>query len=291
MTTHTWLCSNIPEVMTIFTTCPAVVFTDLDGCLLDHHDYDHLPAKPALFKLQSLGIPLIPVTSKTAAEINALDIDFGLVPHISENGMVIDLPPHLFASPHDKGGPIFAGKPYDDILNFLKTLPGSLRASIHGFHDMSAAEIAATTGLTEVDAARAKARQASEPFLWQGDEAGLAELTALATTNGFKLTQGGRFYHLLSEGGKDWAVNWVINQLKSMRPATAFHSIALGDSANDKAMLALVDYGIIIPNVDGSGLVINEAKGTIIRAPHAGPRGWGAALITLFDELDLDTAP
>ncbi|GJM01605.1 MAG: mannosyl-3-phosphoglycerate phosphatase [Rhodomicrobium sp.] len=285
--------------MTIFTTCPAVVFTDLDGCLLDHHDYDHLPAKPARSRLKELGIPLIPVTSKTAAEIRALDIDFGSVPLISENGMVIDLPPHLFSSPHDKGGPIFAGKPYNEILAFLQTLPASLRASINGFHDMSAAEIAAVTGLKDVDAVRAKARQASEPFLWQGDEAGIAELSALATANGFKLTQGGRFYHLLSEGGKDWAVNWVIDHLKLIRPELLrtdlirpdrpFHTIALGDSANDKAMLASVDYGIIIPNPGGSGLVISDASGRIIRAPHVGPRGWNAAIMGLLDELDLDT--
>lgn len=275
--------------MTIFSTCPAVVFTDLDGCLLDHHDYDHAPAQPARLKLKELGIPLIPVTSKTAAEIKALDIDFGPVPLISENGMVINLPSHLFPSPYDGGGPVFAGKPYDDILGFLASLPPSLRPSIHGFYDMSPAEIATVTGLAEADATRAKARQASEPFLWRGDDAGLAELSALAASDGFKLTQGGRFYHLLSEGGKDWAVSWVTRQMQALYPSRKFLTIALGDSANDKAMLALADYGIIIPNADGSGLVINDASGTIIRAPHPGPRGWGAALLSLLDELDIDT--
>ena len=46
-----------------------IVFTDLDGTLLDHHTYDHSPALPALAKLQEKQIPLVFCTSKTAAEI------------------------------------------------------------------------------------------------------------------------------------------------------------------------------------------------------------------------------
>ena len=46
-----------------------IVFTDLDGTLLDHHTYDYSPALPALAKLQEKQIPLVFCTSKTAAEI------------------------------------------------------------------------------------------------------------------------------------------------------------------------------------------------------------------------------
>ena len=46
-----------------------LVFTDLDGSLLDHHSYSYQAALPRLQQLEQLGVPVIPATSKTRAEI------------------------------------------------------------------------------------------------------------------------------------------------------------------------------------------------------------------------------
>ncbi|MCG7852909.1 MAG: HAD hydrolase family protein, partial [Methanosarcinaceae archaeon] len=46
-----------------------VVFTDLDGTLIDHDTYSYKAARPALAALKKQGIPLIFCTSKTRAEI------------------------------------------------------------------------------------------------------------------------------------------------------------------------------------------------------------------------------
>lgn len=48
---------------------PRLLFTDLDGSLLDHHSYDWQPARAWLKRLKQLGVPVIPVTSKTRSEI------------------------------------------------------------------------------------------------------------------------------------------------------------------------------------------------------------------------------
>ena len=50
---------------------PLLVFTDLDGTLLDHDSYSFEPARPALARLRSAGVPVIPTTSKTLAEVSA----------------------------------------------------------------------------------------------------------------------------------------------------------------------------------------------------------------------------
>ena len=42
-----------------------LIFTDLDGSLLDHHSYSFAPAVPLLAELDALGIPVIPITGKT----------------------------------------------------------------------------------------------------------------------------------------------------------------------------------------------------------------------------------
>jgi ribonucleotide monophosphatase NagD (HAD superfamily) len=45
-----------------------LVFTDLDGTLLDHDTYDWTPARDALDRLTRAGIPVVFTSSKTAAE-------------------------------------------------------------------------------------------------------------------------------------------------------------------------------------------------------------------------------
>ncbi len=49
-----------------------VVFTDLDGTLLDHNDYSFSAAEPALERLQQLAVPWVLNTSKTRAELMSL---------------------------------------------------------------------------------------------------------------------------------------------------------------------------------------------------------------------------
>ena len=70
-----------------------VVFTDLDGTLLDHHTYSYDAARPALERLKKNAIPLILVSSKTRLEIEALrrEID-NKDPFIPENGGAIFIP-------------------------------------------------------------------------------------------------------------------------------------------------------------------------------------------------------
>ena len=49
-----------------------LIFTDLDGTLLDHHDYSFSAASTALDLVQERKIPLIIATSKTFCEVKKL---------------------------------------------------------------------------------------------------------------------------------------------------------------------------------------------------------------------------
>src|SRR5690606_41324218 len=49
-----------------------LVFTDLDGTLLNHQNYSFAPAKEALALLKYRSIPLIIATSKTFSEVVVL---------------------------------------------------------------------------------------------------------------------------------------------------------------------------------------------------------------------------
>ena len=74
-----------------------LVFTDMDGTLLDHHTYSFDAAKPALNALDEKNIPVIPTTSKTFAELQPLRKSIGLDgPFIIENGAAVFIPHGFF---------------------------------------------------------------------------------------------------------------------------------------------------------------------------------------------------
>ena len=77
-----------------------LVFTDLDGTLLDFHTLDWQPAAPWLEKLMDEQIPVILCSSKTASEMDDIQQELGLggLPYIAENGAVIQ--PDVRWAPH-----------------------------------------------------------------------------------------------------------------------------------------------------------------------------------------------
>lgn len=66
------------------------ISTDLDGTLLDHHDYSFQAAEEAVLKCKKLGIPIILNTSKTLAETRKIQNNIGIAgPLIVENGSAL----------------------------------------------------------------------------------------------------------------------------------------------------------------------------------------------------------
>ena len=70
-----------------------LVFSDLDGSLLDHYTYSFLEALPTVNLLEQLNIPLVLASSKTRAEIIELRSALGnRHPFIVENGAAVFIP-------------------------------------------------------------------------------------------------------------------------------------------------------------------------------------------------------
>ena len=77
---------------------PFIVFTDLDGTLLDHDTYSFRAALPAVDLLARRGCPVVPVTSKTSSETLVLMKQLKLAgPWIYENGGGVGLPGSAWA--------------------------------------------------------------------------------------------------------------------------------------------------------------------------------------------------
>jgi mannosyl-3-phosphoglycerate phosphatase len=256
-----------------------IVFSDLDGTLLDHGNYSHSAAAPALARLRHLAVPLILASSKTAAEIVPLrdELGFSDCEAIVENGSGI-LEGGVESDAIETS--------YQAIRQALERLPTNLRAQYEGFGDWSAKQVSDLTGLSIADAANARKRQFSEPGLWLGNEADKAMFLETVNAMGLIAQQGGRFL-TLSFGG---------NKAERMMEIAARHSrqgmmpfmVALGDAGNDLAMIEQADLGVIIPNPAHSGIppCEGEATGRIIRADAAGPEGWNQVIMSLLDRAE-----
>ncbi len=256
----------------------ALVFSDLDGTLLDHDTYDWLPAKSLLARLVAAGIPVVLASSKTAPEMLPLRDAMGLTacPVICENGAG-EVPGGAVSTAIDAGD-------YGRLRVALDQVPGSLRRLFEGFGDLGPEGIAKVTGLAPDAAALAADRAFSEPGLWHGDEAERGEFLAKLTDLGITGRSGGRFLTLSFGGTK---ADRMANIARAYGAPT---TIALGDAPNDAEMLETVDYGIIIANPYGVTLppLAREATGRIRRSDQPGPQGWSAMLGGLLSDLGIE---
>ncbi len=249
-----------------------VVFTDLDGSLLNHDDYSFEDAIEAVEFLKRNSIPLIIVTSKTKQEVLRLQKLLGIdSPFIVENGAAI------FFKEEGELKEIVLGVNYRKIREFIEKIKD--KYSIKGFRDMSLDEIIAYTGLDLEIAKISSKREYSEPFLVK-DERVLSEVEKLAEKEGLKIMKGGRFYHCMSVNqDKGKAVSILIEKYKKNNPN--LKSIGLGDNYNDIPMLKVVDIPVLIPRYNHK--FIDFDRENLIKANFPGAKGWSEALERIFD--------
>lgn len=268
-----------------------IIFTDLDGTLLDYSDYSFEKALPALEILRQKDIPLIICSSKTKKEIEyyrkKLDNHY---PFISENGGGIFIPKSYFElkvkslkfriTEEDNYKIIRLGESYADLRKAMETLQKE-GFEVKGFGDLTVHELAEITHMTNEEAEMAKERYFDEPFIYSGPPYKLPQLLKSINKKGFKFTQG-RFYHILGSSNKGVAVSILIDLCKIKYGD--IKTIAIGDSPNDLPMLERVDYPVIVQKPDGNyDKAVNISK--TIKAEGIGPIGWRNAVLKLLSDL------
>lgn len=252
-----------------------IVFTDLDGTLLDHDTYSWSAAIPALEMMKSFNVPLVLASSKTAFELVVLrkELGFEHCPAIVENGAGL-LP--AYEEPDQNAGQ------HAQILTALSELPPALRALYEGFSDWSDAECAEKTGLPLEQAKTARQRQFSEPGLWSGSQEQLQDFETKLAEKGIYARQGGR-YLTLSLGATK--ADWMSKILDDFDPKP--QTMALGDAPNDVEMIVEADFGVIIKNTHGAGIPKqgDAAEASIVRTTQSGPTGWNIEVLARLKQL------
>ncbi len=248
---------------------PAWFATDLDGTLLDALDYSWEAARPALDALRERGLPLALCSSKTRAEMEPLARRLPTRgPLVVENGgAIVD------------GGVVRAlGPPRRRLVAALAEIARETGAGLRGFGSLSAAEVAALTGLPQEGARRALEREYDEPFLLESPALGPAVASA-AERRGLRVSEGGRFLHLTGATDKGVALGaWLAE-----RSLASADGIALGDAPNDAPLLHCAARPILVPRGDGRvDPRLRAAFPDAERAPAPGPAGWNVAVLAVL---------
>lgn len=263
-----------------------IIFTDLDGTLLEHHTYSYAPAIPVLDRLNRAGHPLVLNSSKTRDEMIALRAELGnRHPFVVENGGALCVPREYFMPGYvqnlqalaEECDVHFFGSPQAELLQVIHRLRSGRGYCFRGFSDMSAAEVAEATGLSQAQAALARARLCSEPISWEDDDEALESFEEELAAENLRLLKGGRFYHVMGRVDKAMGVSWLMERYRRLWPGTRIRSVALGDGPNDQAMLEAADIAVVIPAAKGTSLRL-ERTADVIYAAQPGPAGWRAAM-------------
>jgi len=272
-----------------------IIYTDLDGSLLDSTTYSYEAATPALTALRELGIPLVLVSSKTRAEMEPLRQRLAHSdPFIVENGGAVFIPHGLFDFPLERmrtRSPyqvIELGLPYHMLREVLKQIEDAVETPLQGFGDLSVESIMQVTGLPYADALLAKQREYDEPYLLQGPQALVEEVCRQIVTRGLRWTKGGRLFHLTGENDKGEAASVLLRcylrQQRMNGQTERIETVGIGDSINDAPLLAMVDYPILVQKPDGSyDPDIHLPR--LVYAKGIGPVGWNEAVLELLDQV------
>jgi mannosyl-3-phosphoglycerate phosphatase len=255
-----------------------LIFTDLDGTLLDFNTYSFEKALEILKYIRENNLPLVAVTSKTAAEVQqimkAIDVSH---PFVVENGGGILFPenyPGEYARTQKVDGYYLVPltqqsiKPWD----VLDAISSKIGIRLQGFSRLTVDDVISLTGLSIEEARKAQQRHFSEPFILPPLKSDLEKIIKLSESFDYKIVIGGRFAHLIhKDSGKGNAVKFLINFYQKLLFGIPLISIGLGDSPNDFDFLSVTDISVLIRN---QGKIHKSVPEKWIKSQKFGVDGW-----------------
>ncbi|MCG6955823.1 MAG: HAD hydrolase family protein [Gemmatimonadetes bacterium] len=278
-----------------------VVFTDLDGTLLDYDGYTWVPAVGAVHALLETGAALVFCSSKTLAEQRIHQERLGSRhPLIVENGSAIAIPRRYFHEQLDleaAGLPVHRNQDYDimvlgvgrdAVLEALGELRTEGGIAFRGYADMTLDDVREMTGLPGDAARRAQLREFSETVSVEGGpEAWQRFLRALEVRGLRSFGTGPTGTVVGRNADKGRAVTLLTGLYRraasaSGDGATPVVTIGIGDAANDEPMLQAVDRAFLVERAGGGWQELEV--GGLERIEGVGPVGWSRVISRLLKE-------
>lgn len=256
-----------------------IIFTDLDGTLLDKTKFHFRQAKKYINELISKNIIIIPISSKTEKEIRLFlrEIKHNL-PFVTENGSEIynlnllkKTFPRKITLARDKL------KIYE-IFN--KKIDPQILENCEFVFKMTKRKQTKILGLKGKKLNASLHRKFTFPFIFRGSKFKKNKLLKDTNKMGLNILEGGRVMSLGDKIDKGYAVNKILkltrNKLKSK-----IHTIAVGDNSNDLSMLNVSEYPCVIGN---KNLKIKN-KNKSFSSDYA-PLGWKIAVKKAINKIE-----
>ena len=258
-----------------------IVFTDLDGTLLERATYSFEKALPAIRHLLDRDIPIVFCSAKTRAEQEVYQQKLGIhAPFIVENGGAVFIPRDYFTASFrfsksdEKYRIIELGVPYAEIRHIIEELRIKAGIDFRGYGDMSAGEVAAITGLDLEGARHAKKREYSETLILDGTHQETQRILDAIQEAGLDYTHGGSYYTVTGSSDKGKASSILMELFH--QELGQIKVVGIGDSLNDLPMLSVVDVPFLVQKPEGYWEEMDIPP--LRRVEGAGPAGWSAAI-------------
>ena len=246
-----------------------VIFTDLDGTLLNRDTFKFDEIKDYIKSLVNKGITIIPNTSKTLAELNSFAKELNLnLPFISENGSAIhglniinkNLPDEM----------ILAREKELILKIFQKEIPENLKSKCKLITKMEKKTQKEVFGLSDKNLRNVLNRSYSTPILFKGNNEQKKDLFKIVKNVGLSLHEGGRVINICDNVSKLKAMNRVIKIIK--KTENEIKTIGVGDNFNDLDMLRNSNIACLVFNDQFLMEPININN--CIVSKQSAPLGW-----------------
>jgi mannosyl-3-phosphoglycerate phosphatase len=259
-----------------------VVFSDIDGTLIDIFTGQFDTTIKLVKELREYGIPLVFCSSKTEAEQVELRKEANVSdPFIVENGGAIFIPFGYFEdiSNYELSHKvreignfqvIELGKPATQIKSALQGIRDSSQLKFKALSDLSIQEISDMIDMSPDAVSRMIQRKYGETIVEIKDD-DLPHFVTIVEQLGLKVIFGGRFFDITGGNDKGVAVKILVDLYRRKYEGDVVF-FGIGDSKNDESMLKFVDFPMLVQRpdrtwhklkVDG----LNKLNGI-------GPEGW-----------------
>jgi len=222
-----------------------IIFTDLDGSLLDRDTFKFDTIKEYIKSLINDGIIIIPNSSKTEKEIEKFSMELGIaLPYISENGSAIH---RLNLINQNFPNKIILSREKDELIKiFDSKVPEKIRNKCHLISKMNKKKQEQIFGQKEDKLRDVLSRNYTLPLLFNGEKKEKNKLLKILNKNSLTLQEGGRVSNLCDNVNKVKSMNKVIKILK--KTEDKIKTIAVGDNYNDLDMLKNSDVPCLVFN-------------------------------------------
>ena len=258
-----------------------IIFTDLDGSLLDKDTFKFAEIEDYFKKLISKGIKIIPNSSKTESELldfnklNNLNLSF-----ISENGSSIQGLNLIHSKLPEK---VLLSRSVDQIYNiYNENIPYHLKNKITFILKLNSKEQQEIFGLPLNKMMLALNRNYSLPIQFNGNEIEKNEFIQIMNNAGLTVQTGGRVMNICDNVNKSKAMSKAL-ELISKKLDEEIITIGVGDNENDIEMIKQSNYPCLVKNDNFNSSLINIDN--LITSSEPSPRGWSDVIKTAIQKI------